>query len=224
MLKNNVAIIIPSYNPSSQLLKVIDDLIKNNYTNIIVINDGSHSNNIFKQISINVIIINHPSNLGKGSALKSGFQYCLKYLPRIIGAITVDDDGQHKINDINKLYSNIDATSLILGTRNFNKKNIPLRSKFGNWSISHIISFYANFDIQDTQTGLRFIPYEYFSIFFEISGSKFEYETNMLIYSIKHKIPIKQINIETIYFKNNCMSRFKPFIDSIKILFSIFIK
>lgn len=224
MLKNNIAIIIPSYNPTSQLLNIIDELIKNNYTNIIIINDGSSSQNIFKQIPTNVIVINHSSNLGKGSAIKSGFKYCLEHFPRICGAITVDDDNQHKINDINKLYSNIDTTSLILGTRNFKEKNIPFKSKIGNWFTSHIISFYANFYIQDTQTGLRFIPYKYFNAFLNINGSRFEYESNMLIYSINHKIPIKQINIETVYFKNNCNSRFKPFIDSFKILSNIFKK
>ena len=64
----------------------------------------------------------------------------IKYLPKISGAITVDDDGQHKINDINKLYPNIDATNLILGTRNFKEKNISFKKKIGNWFISHITS------------------------------------------------------------------------------------
>ena len=77
-------------------------------------------------------IIRHVVNFGKGIALKSAFNYILEQRPDIKGAVTVDCDGQHALPDINtcaKLtYEHPD--SLILGCRQFDDKEIPLRSRF----------------------------------------------------------------------------------------------
>lgn len=161
ILKNNVAIIIPSYNPSIQLIQVINELLANNYSNIIVINDGSINDSIFNKLPKSVVVLQHSKNKGKGAALKSGFSYCLNNLHDIDGVITVDDDGQHFINDINKIYDNITENNILLGVRNFHKKDVPFKSKFGNFIISKFIYLAYHYKIQDSQTGLRFIPTYY---------------------------------------------------------------
>ena len=46
------------------------------------------------------------------------------------GIVTADSDGQHTIKDvisIGKVLNELDSKSLILGTRNFNLKQVPLR-------------------------------------------------------------------------------------------------
>ena len=219
-MKDDVVIIIPSYNPDKKLIEVVETLLKNNYSNIILINDGSNKDDIFNMLPNQVVILTHTTNLGKGAGLKTGFTYCLHNIKHIKGVITIDDDAQHKITDINKVYYNSIENGIVLGSRNFNNKNVPFKSKIGNLIMSRLISIAYKINIQDSQTGLRFIPYNLLDKFLTIPGSRFEYEMNMLLYCIKNNIFIKQVEIETVYFENNSGSHFKPIIDSFKILFN----
>ena len=76
-----VYIFIPSLNPDKKLLKVVNDLLKQTEYDIIVLDDGSNISNrhIFDEILKyeRCHILRHAVNLGKGRALKDGFNYIL---------------------------------------------------------------------------------------------------------------------------------------------------
>lgn len=219
-MKKDIAIIIPAYNPSYMLKEILEILKKNEYEKIVVVNDGSINEEIFKEIEKQVILLKHEKNLGKGNALKTGFEYCLKNMENLKGVITVDADGQHLIQDINNIYEkflkNLDC--LVLGSRDFDKENIPLRSLIGNKIIRYIFKKKTKIAINDTQTGLRAIPFRFLEDFNEIKGERFEYEINMLLYATKNKIGILEQPIETIYINENKMSNFRTLKDSLKII------
>lgn len=218
-MKNDIAIIIPAYNPDKQLIKIVKELKENNYAKIIVINDGSEESEIFNKIKNSVIIIQHQSNKGKGRALKKGMFYCKDNYPNISGIITVDADGQHQIDDINNVYQRFkkEKNSLILGSRDFVQKNIPFRSKIGNKIISNKIKKKTKVKIKDTQTGLRAIPIQYLKEMLKVEGEGFEYETNMILYAIYKKINIVEVPIKSVYINKNKSSKFNVLKDSIKI-------
>lgn len=218
-MKKDVAIVIPAYNPGKSLEKVTKQLLSAEFENIVVVNDGSKERRTFRSISNNIYLVSHNINCGKGIALKSGFECCQKNFQNIIGIITVDADGQHSIDDVEKMYKELknNPTSLILGSRNFNQKNIPFKSKIGNTVISRIFENKTGLKLQDTQTGLRAIPIQYIPDLIELKGSRYEYETNMLLYFTNKNIPIIEKTIATIYEKNNKHSHFKAFTDSILI-------
>ncbi|EOR26593.1 dolichyl-phosphate mannose synthase [Niallia nealsonii AAU1] len=77
----NISVLIPAYNPDEKLMVLVKELIKEDFKHIVIINDGSktESEPIFKTISSfqECKIINHAVNLGKGRALKTGFNYLL---------------------------------------------------------------------------------------------------------------------------------------------------
>ena len=216
-LKKEIVILIPAYNPSEELIKLVRDL-KKSYK-IIVVNDGSESRRYFEEIKKDCKILEHNRNKGKGRALKTGFRYVMKNYHDVIGVVTVDADGQHEIQDIYKICEVFQKQKdmLILGKRNFNVKGIPLRSRMGNKMISKIIEKKAKRSIEDTQTGLRAIPIKYLKDFEKIDGERFEYETNILLYCIKKKIDILEITIKTVYKNKNKASHFRILKDSINI-------
>lgn len=218
-MKKDVAIVIPAYNPGKSLEKVTKQLLSAEFENIVVVNDGSKERRTFHSIPNNIYLVSHNINCGKGIALKSGFECCQKNFQNIIGIITVDADGQHSIDDVEKMYKELknNPTSLILGSRNFNQKNIPFKSKIGNIVISKIFEKKTGIRLQDTQTGLRAIPIQFVQNLIELEGSRYEYETNMLLYFANKNIPIIEKTIATIYEKNNKHSHFKAFTDSILI-------
>ncbi|MBP1948790.1 bifunctional glycosyltransferase family 2/GtrA family protein [Virgibacillus litoralis] len=225
---SNVTIIIPAYNPDEKLLNLVDQ-IEQNFTRIIVVNDGSNgdSQDIFDQLakSEKFTILKHAVNLGKGRALKTAFNHFLNNHNESIGIVTVDADGQHSVEDIKKvaLKLNQRPNSLILGVRDFSEDNIPLRSRFGNILTKRIFSFASGIKISDTQTGLRGISYAFLKELLNVKGERFEYEMNMLFECKNQTIRVEEVDIETIYIEENKSSHFNPIVDSIKI-YSIFLQ
>lgn len=70
----------------------------------------------------------------------------------------------------------------------------------------------------DTQSGLRAFSSEMNREFCEVSGERYEYETEVLLYCVKQKIPIVEVPIETIYRdKENSTSHFRVIRDSFRI-------
>lgn len=228
--KEKIAVIIPALDPDERMVTLVGELHNAGYKNIILVDDGSTIPNrqYFKKCkeTYNVKIIRHVVNFGKGIALKSAFNHILNQRPELAGAVTVDCDGQHVLKDINtcaKLtYENSDK--LILGCRRFDKKEIPLRSRFGNKMTKQVIRLLCGIHVSDTQTGLRGLPLPLIRDYFaNVKGERFEYEMNMLIAAREYQIPIHEFSIETIYLANNESSHFNPFIDSIRI-YKVFLK
>lgn len=218
-MKEDIVVIIPAYNPDEKLIQVIKDLEQNEYVNIVVVNDGSNDIQIFERIKNKAIIIKHETNQGQGRAVKTGIRYVLDNCKNIRGIITMDADGQHRVEDLNNLYKEFSKNDdvIILGSRDFLKKNVPLRSKIGNIIISKMLAKKTNVYVKDTQTGMRIIPEKYLKQFEEIKGERFEFAICSIIYFIKNNVPFKELSIQSVYIDGNSSSHYKPIRDSIKI-------
>lgn len=226
-----IPVVIPSYEPDNKLIILIKDLLSNNLKPIIVVNDGSSSsydeifNEVRELIKDDGVIITHKDNFGKGKALKNAFKYILKNYLDVVGCVTIDSDGQHSINSINKCMTCFKDNNncLVLGVRNFDLDNVPERSKFGNKLTRNIFKKIYKLNISDTQTGLRVIPINFMRQIINLPGDRFEYETQMLI-ETKNRVEIKEVKISTIYdSKDNHKTHFNTIEDSYRI-YSVFIK
>lgn len=76
--------------------------------------------------------------------------------------------------------------------------------------------------VTDTQTGLGVIPRELLSELVQVSGDRFEYETNMLLGTKKQGWPIYTQPIQTMYIEENASSHFRIIEDSIAIYGVVF--
>lgn len=219
MKKYKFIALIPAYNPNELLIDLVDRLNKEKDITIVVVNDGSKEecNKVFKAIKKNCILLEHEVNKGKGAALKTGYSYIKENFDNYI-VVTLDCDGQHKIEDAKKLYKyNIEhLDTLVLGSREFDK-DVPLRSKLGNTITRYVYKIVSRTTVRDTQTGLRSFSNDLMDLMLEIPGERYEYEINVLLEVAKYEIPIHEITIETIYIDNNSGSHFNPIKDSIKI-------
>ena len=210
--------IIPALNPDDKLIKLVNELNKT-FKEIIIVNDGSVSDEIFKKLN-SCIILTHNVNKGKGEALKTAFKYYLDNLSnKYLGVVCLDADGQHLPSDaieMSKLL--IKEDKFILGTRLFNTKETPFRNKLGNRITSRIFKWLYKVYIKDTQTGLRAIPNRLLNKLLKIDGSRFEYELKVLIDLVKDKEDIIEYDIKTVYLKDsNKKSHYKVFKDSYQV-------
>jgi glycosyltransferase involved in cell wall biosynthesis len=221
----DITVIIPSYNPDNKLVKLVEGLTETGFERIVVVNDGSvaQCKKYFDQVGkIGAYVINHKVNKGKGRALKTAFEYCIKD-DECIGVITVDGDGQHLIKDIYACaQAMVNEDRVIIGTRNFDSQEVPFRSRFGNSLTRFVFRVLCGIRISDTQTGLRAIPKRYLRQMASYQGERYEYETNMLLMMKKDNIKWSEVIISTVYLQDNESSHFNPIKDSWKIYKIIF--
>ncbi len=226
---DNVAIIIPTYEPTKRLTNLVDEL--NRYFSIIIIvNDGSSQENslevlngITKKYQSN-IVLTHEVNWGKGRALKTAINYVISSskCENCVGVVTVDGDGQHTVEDILHVAEAVgDSNRIVLGVRSFEDESIPLRSKFGNNVSKYIYKWACGIDVSDTQTGLRGLPKEFWKSALSVEGERYEYETNMLVLAKEQEYIFEEIPIQTVYEDDNKSSHFNPIRDSIRIYFVV---
>jgi glycosyltransferase involved in cell wall biosynthesis len=219
----NSAIVIPALNPSETLIDYVKELLQKGSSLVIVVNDGSAQelNYIFEQLSAmeRCHVLTHEINRGKGRALKTAFEYFLTTETHLKGVVTADSDGQHSVEDIEKIAEALESgeRSLILGVRDLNAEHVPFRSTLGNRLTTYFFDWLFGYRLEDTQTGLRGIPASELPTLTQLKGERYEYEINMLIYARRNQLPFHEIPIETIYFNNNEGSHYKSIRDSMKI-------
>ena len=218
----NYVVAIPALEPEQKLIAYVNDLLSAGIKKIIVINDGSSAvcNPIFDSIGAldDCIVLTHSVNMGKGAAIKTALKYYSENLSGFGGIITADCDGQHSVPDVLRMCNAMDENpgAFVLGCRDFGE-GTPGRSMAGNKITSFLMRLLYGITLTDTQTGLRGLPSVMIEPLINISGNRYEYELNMLIYAKSHCFPFVTITIETIYFDNNSGSHYRPFIDSIRI-------
>lgn len=218
-----IAIIIPSLDPDVRLVQLVENLRNSGFAKILIVNDGSAEKyaTYYEECTnaYGCTVLEHAINLGKGRALKTAFNYILTNWKDCIGAVTVDSDGQHSIEDTiacaKALCDNKD--SFVLGVRNFSEDQVPFRSRFGNVMTRNILGLLCGIRITDTQTGLRGMSRELMSTFLTVKGERFEYEMNTIIEAKEKGFPIKEVPIQTIYIEENKSSHFNPLLDSVRI-------
>lgn len=208
--------LVPTYEPDDKLPKIVNKLKENNFITI-VINDGSDISydNYFNECDTK--IISYPSNRGKGFALKKGIEYVKNNFENYI-IVTVDSDGQHRIEDVLNIceYAKNNRDTLVIGKR-LRKENMPIRSRIGNIFTKYIFNLATKENIYDTQSGLRAFSEQLVDYMLEIKGDRFEYEMNVLLNLNKKNIKYKEIEIQTIYIDDNEKSHFRTFRDSSRV-------
>lgn len=218
-----IPVIIPAYEPDDKLITLLHALHREGIVHVVVVDDGSGKRyeKLFEKASEmeNCTVLYHAVNLGKGRALKTAFNYCLRMYDKMPGCVTADSDGQHTSADIlacmRKLWEN--PKSLILGCRNFDDPDVPARSGFGNKCTRQVFRYLLGISVSDTQTGLRGIPSSFMEELMQVKGERFEYETNMLIETKNRNVRILEVPVETVYLENNRTSHFNPVKDSVRI-------
>lgn len=216
-------VIIPSYKPDDRLITLVDELAENNL-GILVVNDGSgmEYSHIFMKVSEKARVVNSPVNCGKGFALKCGITTVMQEYPECKYFVTADSDGQHKTEDILRVFKELENDSeFVLTVRKF-RKNMPFKSKIGNDLSRFIYTILNGHYFLDNQSGLRGFNIRHAEWLVRVEGNKYDYEMNMIYYADKQSIAITTIPIEAIYIDNNSSSHFNPIKDTLRIYAQLF--
>lgn len=227
---SKVAYLIPAYQPDHRLVELVSQLRAMTDAPIVVVDDGSapETEPTFTEVAKvkGTVVARHAVNLGKGAALKTAFNEALTHHPDLTGAVTLDADGQHRPEDaISVAKASLDQPeTLVLGCRQFDMAahKVPLRSRLGNILTRLLFRLITGVKVSDTQTGLRGIPTPLMRAMLHVPTTGYDFETDMLIHAVRHRVRIKEVPISTVYIDDNKKSHFNPFLDSIRIYFVFF--
>ena len=220
---SKISVVLPSLDPDEKLTAVIDGLLEYGFSDIILVNDGSKPEKVHyftdaAQAHPEVTLLTHEHNRGKGAAMKTAFAWFLQNRPEGVGIITVDGDNQHHPADTKACCEKMMETGhCVLGCRDFDQEDVPPRSRFGNKTTSLVFKLFVGMTISDTQTGLRAIPRKDLEVLSQVSGDRYEYETNTLLAMKDNAIPFEEVKIRTVYIEDNASSHFHPIRDSWRI-------
>ena len=218
-----IILLIPAYKPSKRLIELINSINFSEYFRAIIIDNGNEVEyfgifNELKKIKF-VDIIRVEENKGKGFGLKKGIFHCYNHT-KCNKIIFADADGQHTKLDIlrikKELSKNKKLNEFIISKRNHTLKT-PFLNLIGNTLYSLIFNFIFNTKVKDPLSGLRAMDIEEGNKLLSIESNGFEFEVETIIFFKKSKLPIKNINTSSTYFKDN-KSNFNKFFDSLKVL------
>jgi len=195
----DILIVIPAYNAAETLPELIarcrqaaPDL------QIAVVDDGSGDATGDVLAGLDVAVLSHPHNRGKGEALKTGFDFAGR--EGFAAVMTMDADLQHAPESIPAF---VDAYrtgkfDIIIGTRTISLSSMPIERWWTNKTTSWIISRMTGQHITDSQSGYRLISTAVWQAV-PLATTNYDLESEVLIRAGKLGYRFGEVSIETIY-------------------------
>lgn len=207
-------VVIPAFNAEKTIGGVVKEVLSYGFKkeHVIVVNDGSHDKTGEIVAQIGVHLVTHSQNMGKGAALRAGFDAARKKSLR--GVIALDADGQHKISEIKDFLRMTDRYDLLIGLRDYNT-TMPFIRRIVNKTTSLIASLLSKTFLPDVQCGFRYVNLRIFDEII-LETSNYQTETEMAIKAIRHKFRVGFTPIATVY--NSEKSYIHPVIDTMRFI------
>jgi len=95
---DDVWVIVPCYNEGPVVRGVIEK-VREHFPNVVAVDDGSRDNSAAEILAAGARLVQHPVNMGAGSAYQTGIEFALRD-PEAEFFVTFDADGQHQVDDV----------------------------------------------------------------------------------------------------------------------------
>lgn len=215
------AILIPCYNESATIEKVVCDFKKNMPHADIYVYDNNSTDGTDKIARDNGAIVRYEYKQGKGNVVRSMF--------RDIDAdcyIMVDGDDTYPAEsalEFEKLVleKNVD---MVIGDRlsstYFEENDRPFHN-VGNKMVRWLINLFFKSDLKDIMTGMRAFSFDFVKSF-PIVSKEFEIETEMSVFALMNNFSIEEIPIDYRDRIEGSESKLNTYKDGYKVLRMIY--
>ena len=218
---NKYCVLIPVYNHSKQLQKLMPKLLDMELE-IILIDDGSSRDDAAQLLNIadhdSVHYYRHMTNSGKGAAVKTGIAKAVAL--GFSHAIQIDADGQHDLTDVDRLksasFSEPDA--MIVAYPEYDE-SIPRHRLYARY-LTHFWVWVntLSFRIKDSMCGFRVYPLDSVLqlVDSEYTGNRMDFDIEVLVRWAWRDLPFIQMPTKVIYPRDG-VSHFQAFNDNVEI-------
>jgi glycosyltransferase involved in cell wall biosynthesis len=215
-----IAVLIPCYNESKTIEKVIKDYKKELPEADIYVYDNNSSDGTDKIAIKAGAIVKYEYKQGKGNVIRSMF--------RDIDAdcyLMIDGDDTYPAEDAKKICEPVleGRADMVIGDRlsstYFEENKRPFHN-FGNVLVRGLINSLFKSKVKDIMTGYRAFSYDFVKTF-PILSKGFEIETEMTIHALDKNMGLKEIPIEYRDRPEGSVSKLNTVSDGIKVLKTI---
>lgn len=169
---------------------------------VLVIDDGSRDAGVAEALQAGAEVLTHPTNLGKGQALLTGWKAAAER--GFSHALCLDADAQHFPEDIPLFLGagGADPDALVVGSRSMEGASVPRSSKIGRKISDFMLFAAAGHEIRgvrpDTQCGFRLYPLEHVRKL-GLVGRRYEFEMEVLVRAAWSGLPLVALPIRVHY-------------------------
>ena len=190
-----ILVIIPAYNESENIERVVNNLIRNYpQYDYVVVNDGSKDNTaeICRRNHYNLLDL--PVNLGLAGAFQTGIKYA--YKKDYDAAIQLDGDGQHDPKYIKRMIECIQTTDadIVIGSRFITQKKPHNMRMFGSNIIQFAIRITTRKKVTDPTSGLRMFNRTVLKEF--AVNMNYGPEPDTVSYLLRNGVKIQEVQVE----------------------------
>ena len=223
MKKDNktIAVLIPCYNESATIEKVVKEWKKELPEADIYVYDNNSSDGTDKIAKKAGAIVKYEYKQGKGNVIRSMF--------RDIDAdcyIMIDGDDTYPAENGPEMVRLVleEQADMVVGDRlsstYFEENKRPFHN-FGNSIVRSTINCLFKSDIRDIMTGYRAFSYQFVKSF-PILSKGFEIETEMSIHAVDKNMDVRNVIVEYRDRPEGSVSKLNTYSDGIKVLKTIF--
>jgi len=215
----DIWLLIPAYNVEQYLPELLTKAL--DYVpseRILVVDDGSSDNTAEVARKKGVNVLSHPLNLGKGAALRDGFDYLRKVNAEWV--VIIDGDMQHDPSMLPEFIDNArqNTNDIVIGVRKRNRGGMPWDRRFSNWATSLLLSIVTGRKIRDSQCGYRLIRLKMLDGI-KLRSNGYEFETELLLKLSRSGARFGWIEIPTRYEGSpSSINRFSDTVKFIKVV------
>ncbi len=163
---------------------------------VLVVDDGSIDRTCEVARLAGAEVIQHHRNIGKGAALKTGFEHAVLNGATVI--VVLDSDGRYNPELIPRLVAPILAgkADMVIGSRYINggKKDIPFHHRIGWYFLDTVTNFNSGLHIMDTQSSFRAFVSNTLPVF-RFNARGLGIESEMLADAANAGLRIKEVEI-----------------------------
>ncbi|MBE6800105.1 MAG: glycosyltransferase [Ruminococcaceae bacterium] len=217
---DKIAVLIPCYNESATIAKVVRDFRNELPEATIYVYDNNSTDGTAEIAKEAGAIVRYEYKQGKGNVIRSMF--------RDIDAevyLMIDGDDTYPAEHAREMIAPVlnKGAHMVVGDRlsstYFTENKRPFHN-FGNTFVRFAVNKIFKSDIQDIMTGYRAFSYEFVKTFPVISKN-FEIETEMTIHAVDKNLNVANVIIDYRDRQEGSVSKLNTVQDGIKVIFTI---
>jgi glycosyltransferase involved in cell wall biosynthesis len=211
-----ILIVIPVYNHGATLRSVVKGAL-DVHDAVMVVDDGSTDDAVSPLKNLNVRLVRHPRNLGKGAAILTAAREAQKL--GMTHMVTIDADGQHNPRDINRFLPLIRThpDAVIVGKRDFDPAEVPRANRFGREVSNFWLRLQTGRALGDAQSGFRVYPLWVLQNL-KLKERRYTFEIEVLVKAAWTGIELMETDIPVHYPKGtDRVSHFHLFWDNVRL-------
>lgn len=211
-----IIIVIPLYNHAATVREVAQRC-RALYERVLVVDDGSSDGGGDTLKGLQVQLLRHEVNRGKGAAIRTAAEEAIRQ--GMTHIVTIDADGQHDPSDIPRILEVLakDPLSIVVGKRNFDTDNVPGSSRFGRKFSNFWLRLQTSQSLEDTQSGFRAYPLRVFEVL-RFRGVRYSFEIEVLVKAAWAGVPLHDAEISVYYPPpDKRISHFDKFRDNLRL-------